>query len=473
MEAHATGDLTLTAEQLKWVAQRVDQPVRYCFNPDWSPFDFYKDGVHQGIFKDNLELFFRRLGLKGQAVVAPSWTAALEAVQRGDCELLAGAVKTQEREAFLAFTSPYYSMYNVLIAKPDKTFIGSLSSLEGETIAGPASGAIMNWIARDYPGVQLKLLRTGEETLDSLLKDEVYAVVSPLASFVSDYQWQVHNLKIIGKLDYSYPISVAVRRDQPELLGLMELAVHSLTEVDRGSINAKWQHFTVVEEVDHTKLLQLGGAALVALTVSLFWVLRLRREVARRRQVEAQLLHLASHDRLTGLLRSSAAMERIEVATARASRGQTMGALLFIDLDGFKEVNDELGHAAGDQVLVEVAKRMRDVLRKTDMLARVGGDEFVVCLEEVADARAAMLVANKLVQAVSQPIAWANVNASVGASVGVAMFPMHGDDAEALIKVADSAMYEAKRAGKCRVIMHGGGGVHGSVGGSDKCSDGQ
>ncbi len=105
-----------------------------------------------------------------------------------------------------------------------------------------------------------------------------------------------HNLKIIGKLDYDYPISVAVRRDQPDLLSLMELAIQSVTEAERTAIAAKWQRFTVVEEVNYTKLLKLGGAVLVVLGISWFWIVRLQREIARRRKAEAQLLHLASHD---------------------------------------------------------------------------------------------------------------------------------------------------------------------------------
>ena len=244
-----------------------------------------------------------------------------------------------------------------------------------------------------------------------------------------------------------------MRRDQPDLLSLMELAIQSVTEAERTAIAAKWQRFTVVEEVNYTKLLKLGGAVLVVLGISWFWIVRLQREIARRRKAEAQLLHLASHDPLTDLLRPNSAMAHITLALERSRRSQHTGALLFIDLDGFKAVNDTLGHSAGDQLLVSVAAKMRTALRKSDMLARMGGDEFLVLLEEIEGSEAAIRVAEKLLLAISEPVTIEMQLAKVGASIGVAMFTAPSASAAALIKAADIAMYESKKQGKGRVTV--------------------
>lgn len=96
------------------------ETVKYCFNPVWAPYDFYRDGKHQGIFRDYLDLLSQRSGLTFEAVPTPTWSDALAGVKDGKCDFLSGAVRTEEREKFLSFTGPYFSMYHVLIAKPNK-----------------------------------------------------------------------------------------------------------------------------------------------------------------------------------------------------------------------------------------------------------------------------------------------------------------------------------------------------------------
>jgi diguanylate cyclase (GGDEF)-like protein len=438
----------LTPAQARWLAERGGRAVTYCYNPAWPPFDFRKDGAHHGIFKDYLDLLSRRSGLTFQPRPTATWSDALAASQRGDCDIVSGLAKTPEREAWLSFTAPYYRLVNVLVAKPDKPFIGSLASLDGRTLAGPADGAVMQGIARDHPGIHLLAGNSGDAGLSQLLSDEAYAAVSPLDTFVSTYDWQVHDLKIIGKVDDPYPISVGVRKDSPELLGILDAAVASLTDADRASVSRRWQHFTVVEKVDWSRVWEIAGVIGLLLLVSLFWNHRLRREIARRTDAEAQLRHLAQHDALTGLPTMPHARECLTDAMARSRRRATTLALMFIDLDGFKGVNDRLGHGAGDELLRQVAVRLRAGLREVDVVARVGGDEFLVLLEEVEDGTAALRVALKLLVAMKPPIVAGDQAVAIGASIGIALYPGAGETVDELVKRADAAMYDAKRAGK-------------------------
>ena len=121
--------LVLSNTEKAWLAQRNGAALRYCFSPVWKPYDFFEDGKHKGIFADYLQLLSKRLNIPLQPVVSLSWGEALQFVREGKCDLLSGAVKTPEREAFLAFTSPYFQTSNVLLAKPDKTFIQSLAQI--------------------------------------------------------------------------------------------------------------------------------------------------------------------------------------------------------------------------------------------------------------------------------------------------------------------------------------------------------
>ena len=168
-------------------------------------------------------------------------------------------------------------------------------------------------------------------------------------------------------------------------------------------------------------------------------------EIAQQRD---QIQHLAMHDKLTGLPSLLLAEDRSAVAIAHAQRFSTKAAFMFIDLDGFKEINDRHGHDAGDAVLREVALRLKATLRSADTAARVGGDEFLVVLNNLAVAHYAGDVARKILQALAMPLAYGEHQLTVGASIGIALFPDHAQELNELKRAADKAMYAVKASGK-------------------------
>jgi diguanylate cyclase (GGDEF)-like protein len=175
---------------------------------------------------------------------------------------------------------------------------------------------------------------------------------------------------------------------------------------------------------------------------------RLQAADAQRREAEAQLAQLAHYDALTGLPNRSLFQDRLGQAIARAHRSGRLVALMFLDLDRFKEINDTLGHEAGDRVLREAAARLRTHLREGDSVARLGGDEFTVLLEDVEGSDQVRGVALKLLRAFAEPMALQARDFFVTLSIGVALYPRDGSDAETLIRHADTAMYQAKSEGR-------------------------
>ena len=171
-------------------------------------------------------------------------------------------------------------------------------------------------------------------------------------------------------------------------------------------------------------------------------------EITERKEKEEKIRHMANHDALTNLPNLALAMDRITVALAIARRKSAPAAVLFIDLDGFKQVNDSHGHDAGDAVLREIANRFVTCVRETDTVARIGGDEFLVIATELQRFENASIIAQKTLESAVLPIDYEGKRLKVGASIGVAVSADDGDSPQRLVKSADTAMYSVKRTGK-------------------------
>ncbi|MBF0326047.1 diguanylate cyclase domain-containing protein [Magnetospirillum moscoviense] len=172
------------------------------------------------------------------------------------------------------------------------------------------------------------------------------------------------------------------------------------------------------------------------------------RDISERKENEERIRRLAHHDSLTGLPNRNLLNDRMRHALARAQRNKSRMALLYVDLDKFKPINDTLGHEAGDEVLREVAERLNRCVRSSDTVSRVGGDEFVVLLETVARPNEAALVARKIIDSLAKPIDYKGNICQVGASIGGAVYPDDGETMDEISKAADIAMYRVKHAGR-------------------------
>ena len=178
------------------------------------------------------------------------------------------------------------------------------------------------------------------------------------------------------------------------------------------------------------------------------------RDIRDREAARSRIHHLAHHDALTDLLNRSAFLERLEQVMASGRAGEARGALIFIDLDHFKRVNDSLGHLAGDVLLQTLARRLVGLLRAADVVARFGGDEFVVLLPGVAEQADVLEIADQLQAALAQPVRLEGRPISVTPTLGIALYPRHSSVPADLLKYADAAMYQAKRQGRATSCLY-------------------
>ncbi|MGB0129863.1 MAG: EAL domain-containing protein [Rhodocyclaceae bacterium] len=205
-----------------------------------------------------------------------------------------------------------------------------------------------------------------------------------------------------------------------------------------GEVFPAWESLSAVRDASGTLTHYVGAVA----------------DISAIRRAEEELHHLAHHDPLTGLPNRLLFSDRMQQALDRAGRERRRCALLFLDLDGFKNINDTLGHSAGDGLLRVVATRVREVLRAGDTAARLGGDEFVYLAENIVKPEEAGQLAAALIAVVAQPVLLGGERLQISGSIGVSIFPDDGQDGHALLKAADTAMYSAKTQGRNRYCFH-------------------
>lgn len=174
----------------------------------------------------------------------------------------------------------------------------------------------------------------------------------------------------------------------------------------------------------------------------------------KRQQQEEQLKRLVCYDDLTGLLNRSELHRRLKSALKNAERKGSRAAVLAIDLDDFKGINDNHGHGAGDKVLRAASDTLTRLIRSTDCAARIGGDEFIVILEPLETTDNALAAGNKLCRGLTQDVALEENSVAVSASIGIAVFPDHGSNGDSLLMFADKALYDAKRQGKSKACLY-------------------
>ncbi|MDD2712763.1 MAG: diguanylate cyclase [Simplicispira sp.] len=277
---------------------------------------------------------------------------------------------------------------------------------------------------------------------------------SPLSIMVTDTQGDIEyvNPYFTQLTGYSFD---EVRGQKPSLLksGLTDQSVY----------RDLWAHLTqghtwVGEIINHTKHGQIYTeeqhiAPVIDTDGQCNHYVAIKLDITERKQAQAKLDHLAHYDLLTNLPNRSLFMDRVERGMALAKRHGSLLALLFIDLDKFKPINDAWGHAVGDLVLQEVARRMQSCVRESDTVSRVGGDEFIVLLLNLASAQDALQVAEKMRVALKEPMLLDGKTLSVSSCIGVALYPEHGQTQMQLSRQADAAMYQAKERGRDRAVL--------------------
>ena len=421
----------------------------------WPPMEFMDEqGEFAGINSDIVKLLKEQLKLKLMPVAFDDWHSLIDALQKGEVSLAGSVAQTAERQQRLAFSEAYWPSPWALVSQLEQVSVFNIAQLAGQRVAVVEGYHLVAQLMSLEPSLKLVIVPNTQAGLAAVTNgnaDVFIDKVVTLASELKTSHYPTLKMSLLSDLaDQHSHIGV-----YPQFAPLVPLINKALALIDtqhQQQIYARWVSFSVATESAKYLLwlryIVFGVIILCSVMVAVLLVnRRLNREITQRLVAEKRLLHVANHDALTQLPNRALLDDRLAQALLSHQREQAHFALLFIDLDGFKQINDQHGHPIGDELLVQVARKLTKVIRGSDTVARFGGDEFVILLNRVQDLDAATQVADNILQALSSPLLIQGVSVSIAVSMGVVIYPRDGDTAIGLLKKADQLMYQAKSCG--------------------------
>jgi len=422
---------------------------------DYPPFSTgMTDETAGGFTIDLWKAVAAEVGLKYSIHVRP-FRQILKEFKEGKVDVLINLARSRERSLFADFTVPHVIVHGAIFVRKGETGIRSENDLAGKSLI------VLNAdLAHDYAvskgwGKQLILVDTSAEGMRLLASGKQNAMLlSKLAGLQTLQALKLTNVEPLKiKAGFSQKFAFAVPKGQSELLALINEGL-ALTKAN-GRYNELYDKWFGVYEHKEDGLSDLLGYLLpltgTFLTITGYLYYRrqlLFTDITQMKEHQEQLEQFAHYDALTALPNRVLLADRLQQAMIRNMRNDKSLAVVFLDLDGFKQVNDKHGHNLGDQLLVALTHRMKEALREGDTLARFGGDEFVAVLVDLERPQDCEPVLSRLLEATSAPVTIDDMVLQVSASLGVTVYPQDNADAEQLMRHADQAMYQAKQTGK-------------------------
>jgi diguanylate cyclase (GGDEF)-like protein/PAS domain S-box-containing protein len=292
--------------------------------------------------------------------------------------------------------------------------------------------------------------QTAQELLDkTFYLDNILNSSIDMAIVATDSDFNIKYFNPVAENVFNRSPANAIGRSALELNDLRG-AAGSYLERSLKIVRRRGKHdfATEITHKGQTRYYQGSLSSILDRQKKLVGFVLMLQDVSERRQQERIIHHMAYHDALTGLPNRVLLNDRLDQALTTVKRNSAAGALMILDLDRFKDINDSLGHSTGDALLKEVGRRLAGILRKSDTVSRMGGDEFVLLLPTIANSSSSELIAGKIVRAFRKPFFCDGHTLKVTTSIGIANFPEDGDDAETVLKNADIALYRVKETGR-------------------------
>jgi len=452
--------ISLTEQEDQLIAQ--NKAVRVGFLKSLAPTEFIdRKGKFSGITRDILDLISLRTGLRFDFIGYDSWQQLYQSMLARDIDIIPSITPTEEREEKLLFSTPYWKAPWVILHPQYMGRQSQLSDFYGKSLAIVKDFYLVNYLRENHPLITLEIVKTRAEGLQAIQRKKVDGLVETIAS-ASQLLKQESLVSLTISVIEDTPEDnshFGLQKNEPLLVSIFDKGIASISVKEKDNIHEKWFSVDINTGFDKSVVmrvaLQVALLIVIILAIIIMWNRRLKTEITHRKQLEEKMKHMASHDDLTGLANRMLLKDRINTAIEFHQRQSLLMAVLFLDLDGFKNINDTYGHDVGDDLLVLVAQRLLSCVRTSDTVVRFGGDEFVLLLTGLHHSDEANFVADKVLQKLQSPFELEATSQQIGCSIGIAMFPDDGANDAELLKAADTLMYQVKAAGKNHYLTSG------------------
>jgi diguanylate cyclase (GGDEF)-like protein len=431
-------------------------PIRMCVAPDWMPIEgIDREGRHAGMAADFIRLMARRGGLKIELVPARTWDESFALGQQRRCDFFSLLMDSPSRRSFLDFTTPYLEIPGVIATSVNVPFVAGLEQVLGERLGHMRGFAGIELLRLRHPGIQLVEVDSYEEGLTKVQNGELFGFIGNMMSIGHALQEnKIYDVKIAGRIGHDNLMSIATRNDEPMLLEIFQKLVDSIEPAERQAIMNRWIAVRFEQGFDYRLFWRASAVVILVGIITFFWATKLRRLNNELRKANQRLAEVSRLDPLTGLFNRMHFDEIVESTLHLCVRNRLTMTLAVIDLDRFKEINDSFGHPFGDACLRYVADTLsRSFRRDTDTTVRYGGEEFIVI--SVGGTTPEMIARLETFRRdiEQSPISFDGREASLTVSIGVwSEVPESDEQPERVLKRADAALYEAKRAGRNQLI---------------------
>lgn len=474
--------LFLSEKEKNYLTQK--QKITLCVDPNWLPYEGLDDsGKHIGLNTEIIDIFRKQLPIPLEVAKTTSWKESLTFAKQRKCDLLSLAAKTDERETYLNFTTPYLFFPRVLVTRSEMPFVSNFNELSTKDIAVVRGYAQREVLVEKLPHINLVNVENIEEGLSKVANGEVYGLIDGLETvnyLLADKF--IGKLKVSGQFENKREIGLAVRNDDLVLLNIFEKLVTNLSAQTVSTIMDKSASVTYVNRFNYrfvwwallililitsaflyrqhvlNKLNKILNDKVAAKTKALRELNEnLERKIKERTEkIEHSrklLQSVAYQDNLTGIFNRHYLYEQSPVLFKRVNELNQPLSILIIDIDHFKNVNDVYGHIVGDNILKYFVKNIQKTLRANDIFSRYGGEEFIIILPDT-ELDQSLVVAEKLRFYIEHhPYKLDNEKAliTITISIGVCQYQKE-DTLEKLIDRADAALYQAKEKGRNQVL---------------------
>lgn len=436
-------DFSLTKSEKEYLNSK--HSLKMCIDPYWYPIEFIKDGKISGITSDLKRYFEEKIQINIDVVPTNNWNESLDFIKDKKCDIISSVSPSYDRMSYLNFTKPILTLPIVVTTQKDKPFLRDISLLKNEKIAILKGHFISEYIKDYFPYLKIIEVASMNEGLYLVEQGEVYGYIDNALVLSSTIQKEFSNsLKIGFRFDILDELSIGTRNDESILNDIFSRLVDDLDETKKQEFLNNWTIIT--EQVGWFSLKEI--IFLVIFTTTIFGGLIFYQRKLKILNKKLKKLYLT--DKLTGLYNRFKIDKELSLQKDNIDRNESYSCgLILIDIDYFKSINDTLGHLVGDCILKDISKFLKNNLRKTDIIGRWGGEEFLIILPFTSKDIAKKIAENLRVLIEENNFSY-KMNRKITISIGVTEFSKSKSVEDTLLLV-DNLLYKAKENGRNRV----------------------